>query len=75
MKTAPILTTHAIANVGLLPSLSARYPLPIAPKNPPMDEAVLKAICQEALIMYSPSKLYPNFFLNEGTEMTPVESC
>lgn len=75
MKTAPILTTQAIANVNLLPSLSARYPLPIAPKNPPMEAAVLKAICQEALMMYLPSKLYPNSFWNEGTEMTPEESC
>jgi hypothetical protein len=75
MKTAPILITQEIAKVSLLPSLSARYPLPIAPKNPPIDAAVLNAICQGALVMYLPSKIYPKSFWNEGTEMTPLESC
>ena len=73
-KTAPILITQAIAKVNLLPSLSARYPLPIAPKNPPIDAAVLKAICQEALMMCLPAKIYPKSFWNEGTDMTPLDS-
>jgi hypothetical protein len=46
MKTAPILTMQPIPNVILLPSLSARYPDPMAPKNPPIEDEVLKAICQ-----------------------------
>jgi hypothetical protein len=46
MKTGPILTMHPIPNVTLFPSLSARYPEPIAPKKPPIGEEVLKAICQ-----------------------------
>jgi hypothetical protein len=74
MKTAAILTMHAIANVNLLPSLSVRYPHPIAPKKPPIDAAVLKAICQGALMMYLPSKRYPKSLWKAGTDMTPFES-
>jgi hypothetical protein len=75
MKTAAILTMQAIANVNLFPSLSARYPHPIAPKNPPIDAAVLKAICQGALMMNLPSKRYPKSLWNAGTDMTPFDSC
>jgi hypothetical protein len=52
MKTAPILMIQPIPNVFLFPILSARYPEPMAPKKPPIDDAVLNAICQLALTMY-----------------------
>jgi hypothetical protein len=51
-KTATILIKHVIPSVILFPSLSAMYPEPIAPKKPPIEDAVLNAICHPALTMY-----------------------
>ena len=52
MNTAPILTKQPIPKANLFPILSAKYPDANAPKQPPIDDAVLKAICQGALTMY-----------------------
>lgn len=74
MKTAPMLRTHPRARVNRFPSLSPRYPVTIAPKNPPVDAAVLKAICQLALMMNWLSNRYPKSFWKEGTDITPLDS-
>lgn len=69
-----MLTKQANDMVILFPRVSEEYPVTIAPINPPADDAVLKATCHLAPMIYSSRNSLPKSFSKAGTAIVPVDS-